>query len=287
MDFWLFAISMTSAVCFALGLVLTTFGLRTLPPLVGVTFSVPSAFLLFLVLSPFTVDLSGFDWRALAIFAAAGAVYPAVVSLLNFVSNRAIGPNLTGGLGNLTPVFAIGLAVVILGEVPSVLQWLGVAAICAGLVMLALDRARRFPTGSLLILALPLAGAFFRGLVQPVIKIGLGFWPSAFAAALVAYGVSSLVVWAVRIGSRQRLPEGAGAGIAWFALLGVANGMALLLLYIALERGEVVEVAPLVATYPLITIALNRVIHGDRSMGSGGIVGSVLSVAGVIAVLLG
>ncbi|WP_276717772.1 DMT family transporter [Pseudooceanicola nitratireducens] len=286
-DLGIFLLSFSAAVFLALGLVLTTFGLRSLSPLVGASYSVPTSFVMFLVISPVTVDLSGLDWRAAAIFAAAGVFYPAVVSMLNFMSNRALGPNLTGGLGNLSPIFAIGLAVVLLGELPSVAQWAGIAAVCAGLVLLALDRARRIPGTQLKLLAVPLAGAFFRGAVQPVVKLGLLIWPSAFAAALLGYLMSSLVIWIMRLATGQKTPPGARAGVLWFMSIGLCNGIALVLLYLALGRGEVVQVSPVVALYPLLTIGLNRMIHGDRSMGPRGLLGSLVSVAGVIVVLLG
>ncbi|EAQ03866.1 hypothetical protein OB2597_11501 [Pseudooceanicola batsensis HTCC2597] len=287
MDIWILALSLGAAVFLALGLVLTTFGLRTLSPLVGASFSVPTSFLLFVLIAPVTVDFGSLDTTAVAIFAAAGLVYPAAVSLLNFVSNRALGPNLTGGLGNLSPIFAIGLAIVLLGETPSPMQWLGMVAVCAGLVMLALDRSRSLPGARLSVLALPLTGAFLRGAVQPVVKLGLLIWPSAFAAALIGYLVSSLVVWAARLTMGQRTPPGARAGIGWFMVIGLCNGTALVMLYAALGLGEVAQVSPIVAIYPLITIGLNRVVHGDRSMGGRGIAGSLASVGGVVAVLLG
>lgn len=287
MDIVIFLLSIGAAVFLALGLVLTTFGLQTLSPLVGASFSVPSSFLLFLILTPATVDFTTLDWRAVAIFAAAGVFYPAFVSLLNFVSNRALGPNLTGGLGNLSPIFAIGLAILLLGELPSAQQWIGILGVCAGLVFLALDRARRIPSTNLRLLVLPLAGAFLRGAVQPVVKLGLLMWPSAFGAALIAYLMSSTVVWIARLASGQKTPPGARAGIGWFVLIGLCNGTALVMLYLALGMGEVVLVSPVVATYPLITIGLNRVIHGDRSLGPRGLAGSLISVAGVIAVILG
>lgn len=280
-------LSVGAAIFLALGLVLTTFGLRTLSPLVGASFSVPTSFAMFLLLTPVTVDFTSLDWRAVAIFGVAGVFYPAFVSILNFVSNRALGPNLTGGLGNLSPIFAIGLAIILLGELPSLLQWLGVAAVCAGLVFLALDRARRIPSTNLRLLMLPLVGAFLRGAVQPVVKLGFLFWPSAFGAALIAYMMSSLVIWVARLASGQKTPPGARAGILWFMAIGLCNGTALVMLYLALGMAEVVQVSPVVATYPLITIVLNRLIHGDRSMGPRGVLGSLISVAGVVAVILG
>lgn len=287
MDYSILFLSVAAAWFMALGLVLTPFGLRVLSPLVGASFSVPTSFLLFLMMSPVTVDFVTLDWRAVAIFAAAGVVYPAAVSILNFVSNRALGPNLTGGLGNLSPIFAIGLAIVLLGELPTRLQWIGIAAVCAGLVFLALDRARRIPSTDLTLLALPLAGAFLRGAVQPVVKLGLLIWPSAFGAAVIAYFMSSVVIWIGRLASGQRMPPNALPGVLWFMVIGVCNGTALVLLYLALGRGEVVQVSPIVATYPLITIGLNRVIHGDRSVGPRGLIGSLISVVGVVAVIVG
>jgi drug/metabolite transporter (DMT)-like permease len=287
LELWLIFLSVTAAVLFALGLVLTQFGLRTLPPLVGGSYSVPTSFALFAVLAPVTIDFSLWDWRAVAIFAGAGVVYPAVVSLINFYSNREIGPNLTGGLGNLAPIFAIGLAVVLLGELPSVPQWAGIFAVCAGLVLLALDRVRRNPAGRLAFLLVPIFGAFFRGAVQPIVKIGYLFWPSAFAAALFGYLTSAVVIWIARAISGQKRPPQSRAGVLWFMAIGLCNGTGLLALYVALQHGEVVQVSPIVATYPLITILLNRVVHGDRSMGPRGILGSLISVAGVVAVILG
>lgn len=287
MDIAIYLMSLGAAMFLALGLVLTTFGLRELSPLVGASFSVPTSFLMFLLIAPVAVDFSTLEWRAVAIFAAAGVFYPAVVSIMNFISNKSLGPNLTGGLGNLSPIFAIGLAVILLGELPSALQWLGIVAVCLGLVMLALDRARRIPGTQLKLLALPLAGAFFRGAVQPVVKLGLLIWPSAFGAALLGYLMSSLVIWVARLATGQKTPPGAKAGILWFMAIGLCNGTALILMYLALGKGEVVLVSPVIALYPLITIALNRVIHGDRTLGQRGLFGSLICVAGVIVVILG
>ena len=70
-------------------------------------------------------------------------------------------------------------------------------------------------------------------------------------------------------------------------VIGLCNGLAVVFLYSALGRGEVVQVSPVVATYPLFTILLNRLIHRDRSMGARGFIGSAVSVAGGVAVILG
>ena len=52
MDTVLIFTALASAVCFALALVLTQFGLRTMAPLTGAAIAVPTTALLFLVISP-------------------------------------------------------------------------------------------------------------------------------------------------------------------------------------------------------------------------------------------
>ena len=70
-----------------------------------------------------------------------------------------------------------------------------------------------------------------------------------------------------------------------FAPVGLLNGLSVLAMYAALARGPVAIVAPLVACYPLATLAFSRVL-----LGSGGITwsagfGVAITVAGVALLL--
>ena len=110
MDTVLILIALASAFCFALALVLTQFGLRTTAPLTGAAIAVPTTALLFLVISPLTVAWDQWASPSATTFAVVGLFFPVAVTLLTFSANRRIGPNLTGTLGNLTPLFAVVLA---------------------------------------------------------------------------------------------------------------------------------------------------------------------------------
>ena len=48
--------------------------------------------LVFLLLSPFLLHGETIEWRAVPIFAAVGLVFPAMLTMLTFASNRALGP---------------------------------------------------------------------------------------------------------------------------------------------------------------------------------------------------
>lgn len=285
MDLGLFLISALSAFLIALGIVLTQFGLRHLSALAGAAVSIPTSAAMFLAMSFSTSEWSGWQNDSAVTFAIAGLFYPAAVTLLNFTSNRRLGPNMTAAMGNLTPLFAVALAMLALGEVPTVGQGVGIAVILSGLFMLASDRRRAFPAANLWLILIPLLGAALRGSAQPLVKLGLMGWPSALAAATISYAVSASVIWTACLFARSQRGGYTPRAIAWFVAIGICNGLALLTLYAALEKGSVTAVAPVVATYPLITFGLGRLINKETGVSVRSLVGIGLSVVGVILLL--
>ncbi len=285
MDSLLVALSLTSAVCFALALVLTQLGLRALTPLSGTSISVPTTTALFLLLSPFTVDLGQWRTESALVFAVVGLLYPVTVTLLTFAATRAIGPNLTGVLGNLAPVFAVAIAVVLLGETPRVGQLAGLIVVCAGIALLFAGRhpaVRGIPAWAW---ALPLGAALVRGLIQPAVKIGLEGWPNPFAAVTIGYLVSSTLILTAKAVDRNPAAAATSRAWGWFVPVGLCNGLGVLSLYSALGRGPVTIVAPLVACYPVFTLLLNRLLLADRSLPAQAVSGVLVTVAGIALIL--
>lgn len=284
MDLILVAIALGAAFCFALGLVLTRIGLGHADPLSGGAVSVPTSALLFLVLAPLTIDPAAWNATSAALFAGAGLLFPVTVTLLTFAAIRPLGPTLAGTISNLSPLFAIALAVVWLGETPSGGQYLGAAAVCAGVALLFAGPAghRNWPLWAL---ALPFGSALVKGLVQPVVKFGMIDWPNPFAAVTIGYLVSAAVLVGLRLARRWRLAPLTAAARRRFMVVGLANGGAVLLLYMALARGPVTIVAPLVAIYPLITLALNHVVLRDTNLNRYAIAGIAVTVVGVVLLL--
>ena len=124
---------MTATLFLGGGLVLTQFGLRHIHPLSGAAISIPSFTVCFLLASPFLLHGETIVWNAVPIFAAVGLVFPALLTLITFSSNRALGPVVTASLGNISPLFSVLLAVVLLGEPLRLWQFVG----------LLIDRRRR------------------------------------------------------------------------------------------------------------------------------------------------
>jgi drug/metabolite transporter (DMT)-like permease len=281
-------LALAAALCFGLGLVLTQLGLRGITPLGAAAISIPSSTLLFLAVSPFALDAGALTWPALAIFAAVGLLYPATATLLTFEANRRLGPVITGTLGNLAPIFAVAAAVVVLGETLRAMQMAGLIVILAGVMLLTMPREGGPSHWRSWALLLPLAAAAIRGTVQPTVKLGLVLWPSPLAATLVSYLVSAVAVLAMaRCRTGRWLAAAPPAARLTFVAVGVSNGLAVLLLYAALAHGPVALVSPLVATYPLATIALGALMPGGIEGGVRLVSGVALTVMGVVLLLVG
>ena len=77
------------------------------------------------------------------IFAAVGLVFPAVLTILTFASNRALGPVVTGALGNLSPLLSVAVAVLLLHEPLRPLQFAGLVVAVLGVFAITVTRTRR------------------------------------------------------------------------------------------------------------------------------------------------
>src|SRR5262249_54047411 len=97
-------LALLSSLCFGIAFVTGRVGLRTLYARSGAAISIPTATLLFIVISPFTLDLEGFSLAAAALFAGVGLFFPAIVTILTFRSNELLGPTATSAVSITSPL---------------------------------------------------------------------------------------------------------------------------------------------------------------------------------------
>ncbi len=284
MTTWIAALA--AAFCYGTALISTQQGLRFVSPTHGASVSVPTAALLFMVSSLFLVDFGRFDPLAFAVFAGIGFLFPGTVTLLTFVANAHMGPSVTGAVGNLTPLFAVLFAVLVLAEPLGLAQGIGMLVIITGVTLLTISRSSGNSSWPIWAVLLPLGGAVVRGVTQPGIKWGLQFWSDPLAAATTGYIISALLILTVATLKEKGGPRVAltgwrhRSGRNWFMVTGFLNGAAALFTYMALETGRVSIVAPLIATYPLVTLVISTFIL--RSMAW-----NILIISGVLATVLG
>lgn len=280
-------LALGAAFCFALALILTQFGLRTMPSWRSPLYSIGGALVVAWLAAILFVDWQSFNLDAALIFAAVGCIFPVVVSILAVRSNERLGPAVAGAVGNVTPIFAVLGAVLFLGEHLGLLQLAGLAMVVGGVALLALRGGTGGRRWSVWVLGLPLAAALVRGAIQPAIKTGLALWPEPLAAAAIGYALSSVVI--VSLVGRRALREGPAirSGVLWFLAVGFANGTATFLLYAALGLGSITVVAPLVALFPLMGVVMSWIFLRGEQLHTIGLLGILVSVAGVIILLVG
>jgi len=280
-------LALAAALCFAVALILTQYGLRTMPSWRAPLYSIGGSVVVAWMSSVLFVDWSSFSLDAALIFGAVGCIFPVAVSILAVRSNEALGPAVSGAVGNVTPVFAVLGAVLFLDERLGPSQAAGLAMVVGGVALLALRGGAGGRHWSVWVLGLPLAAALVRGGVQPAIKTGLALWHEPLAAAAIGYTLSTVVI--LSLVGRRAWREGPAppAGVRWFLGVGVANGTATFLLYAALGLGSIALVAPLVALFPLFAVVLSYFFLRGEQLHAVGLLGIVVSVAGVILLLVG
>lgn len=280
-------LALGAAFCFALALILTQYGLRTVPSWRSPIYTIGSSMVAAWVGALLFVDWQGFDWRAALIFAGVGCVFPVVVSILSVRSNELLGPAVAGAAGNVTPLFAVLFAVLLLGERIGPGQVAGLLLVVMGVALMALRGGASGRQWPVWVLGLPLAAALVRGAIQPAIKAALAIWHEPLAAAAIGYSLSTVVI--LLLVGRRALAAGPPdrIGLLWFIGVGMSNGTATFLLYAALGLGSITVVAPLVAIFPLIAVVLSYFLLRDEKLHVIGLLGIVVSVAGVILLLVG
>ena len=101
------ALALVAAAFLGTAVVIANVGLRYLDPARGALVSIPSTTLLFWLPAVFLFRGDGWNATAFAIFAVVGLIFPALVTFLNFASNRLTGPTVAGTVSSTTPLFAV------------------------------------------------------------------------------------------------------------------------------------------------------------------------------------
>ena len=279
-------LAMLSSLCFGMALVTGRVGLRTLDARSGAAISIPTATLLFAVAAPFALHLDGFSVGATLLFAVVGLFFPAIVTILTFRSNEELGPTVTSAVSGTAPLFALLAAGLLLGEHIPAQAAAATVAVVAGVGLLSWNQSAVRPGFAGWSLFWPVSGAMVRGLAQVGVKAGLLLWPSAFAASLIGYVVSSATVIAVNRFGRGERPVPTKHSVGWFAVTGILNGSAVLLMYAALSLAPVSLVAPVVATYPLITALASAVVLREEPLTARMVAGATVIVAAMVYLIL-
>jgi len=276
--------ALAAAACLGTAMITTRLGLRYATPTAGAAIGVPSSMLLFWCFAPFLLDTGGFELKAVGVFALVGLFFPAAVTLLTYTGNLRMGPTVTSSISCTTPLFALAGAILFLGEALTTGNVLATGAIVLGMLALTWYGGAHLRDWPLWAITLPTAAAALRALAQVLTKAGLAIWADPFAAGLIGYSISAIVILAATRWRARRAPTDRRA-LPWFVATGMLNGASLFLMYTALLQGRVALVSPIIATYPLFTLGLNQLLLRHERVPARVALGAALTVAGVVVLL--
>lgn len=295
-------LSLLAALGFASSAVLVRLGMQSIFPLPGVMVSLFFSFLL----SSIMVLLFAFsDIDDISLTAVYWIVGLGVVNFLggrtqSFLSVNIIGASRSSLFLSSQAPFAAIFAVIFIGESMHPLVALGMAGVVGGLLFASGDSLlmgwrtdKVFLLGYLMALG---AGASY-GATNVMAKQTFEVYDSplmvtAFSMLIGLMVLSPLVgASALRNGIvRSRSPSAFQFlwSLRFVALAGLASGIAVISLYFAVQRADVVVISPIVASSPLITLFLAhlflaRLERVTRRLAAG----AVLAVTGVILVVWG
>jgi drug/metabolite transporter (DMT)-like permease len=239
-------------------------------------------------------DIKALTPVALGWIALMGALAYPFARVLVSTAISMIGAARTSPVNSLQPIFVLGLAMAILGERPSLLVGVGTPMVVCGLVVVILlggineSSSHALDTRKLgYLLALGGATTFaIRDVISRHVVTGIAP-PLVTAAFALAIGGSILFIFTHRdvVSSLRRVPP---RYIVICGLAGVCQGLAVVALFQALSRAPVTVVSPISAGSPLITLALSHIfLRRLESINVFLVLGTLLSVAGVVTVVLG
>lgn len=200
-----------------------------------------------------------------------GGVFNSLIGRgLLFCSIAKIGAARAGVVKASTPVFALLGGVFLLKEEVLPLQWLGIAVVLGGVVVISLDAARRegkrAGRAPLSGVAIGVVASMFLAAGNICRKLGVGYIPNS------ALGVTVGSVSAAVVLTSFLLLRGRGGDMAKvfrpldgnYAMSGVCTSFALFFLFHALELIPLSIANSLTALEPLFTLAFSRLLLGKQ-----------------------
>ena len=278
------ALSIGAGLLFAIGTLLLSLGLRHGDPQSATLLDIGAAAVVYWLFSPFFIESWFWFTSATLVFAALGVIRPFVSSNLAALGIRYLGPTLTATFSSITPLFAAGFGIFLLGEHFTLPIGIGTATIIAALIILT-HRGSLGTSWPVWALAFPLGAAVVRSFAHAMTKLGLAIVPEPFYVGFIGYSVALVVAPAVQRARRQPMPNPVRRpGLWWCVAAGVCHASAVMMMNSALLLSPLIIVVPLVSIYPFFTLALSLAIFRRETLSARTVIAVLLVVPGVLLI---
>ena len=278
-------IAIVAAFLFALSAHVQNLSLKTTDTQSGTLVLIATQMLIYSVAAVFVIKASyWWAWGTL-FFVAAGLLRPTLSITLWIEGIKRLGPTLNAALTSSGPVFAAIFGVALLGEQLTPMIAAGIGLVVAGVLLPTLRSSGISYTFPLWAVLLPLGASALRNVAHALTKIGYEDVASPLFAAFVSTGVSLIIV-SSRFVIQGRGIQGRLFDYRYFVASGVVTSLAVYLLNQALALGQVITVAPIVASSPVFAALLGYFVFGRETLNWRTVATIALVVPGVILVVI-
>jgi drug/metabolite transporter, DME family len=232
-----------------------------------------------------TTSLEFLSSPAMIYFVISGCVQPLLARALFYEGIKRIGVARAGPLRGTEPLFATVIGVIFLHEQPGVLVYLGTTLIMGSLWLIS-GQHQGEAKWRLIDTAFPISAALISAISQSLRKQGLQILPDPFVAVAIVTTVSLILflIFVLTTG-RAHLLQIERQGFSFFLAAALMATAAQVLNFVALGRGELSVIIPLLNTTPLFTVLLSVVfLRRMETVNQRIVFGAVLMFAGVVII---
>jgi uncharacterized membrane protein len=232
-----------------------------------------------------TTSLEFLKSPAMIYYVISGCIQPLFARALFYQGITRIGVARAGPLRGIEPLFASAIAVVFLHERPGGLVFLGTLLIVASLWLIS-GKQQGDTRWRVLDALFPISAALISAISQTLRKQALTIIPDPIVAVAMVTSVSLVLLIGFVLVTRRthqlRLERG---GFPFFFCAAIIAALAQVANFIAIGRGQLSVIIPLLNTSPLFTVFFSAVfLRKIETVNSRIVLGAILMVGGVVLI---
>ena len=282
---WPEFIAIMSAMGWATDAILVRKGIRTSNVYAAALVSFLITTILFWIIILFFFPLHLLWTPATVYFVLSGLIQPFLARLLHYIGLTRLGVARSGSLRGASPLFAVVIAVTFLGEQPSFFVYGGTLFTVAG-VWFILYRDQGGSQWRLVDVIFPLGASIVAAISQNLRKKGLLLLPNPFVGGAITTSTSlTLYIVSIVVSGNYRLVRPDRTSLPYFVVSAFVAASSQFLVFLALSKGEVSVMVPLINTTPFFSVLFSAIFLRDlEQVTSKLFFGSMLLVTGVVLI---
>jgi len=214
-------------------------------------------------LAIFLTDFATINLAGILVFAVSGVLTPGIVRLLYYSGLKKLGAPVNSSVFSVYPLYSVLLAVLLLSEMLSFENWVGVLLVILGGVLVEMS-SREINSGvkyNRRNLIFPILGGLTLGVSSIIRKYALDIYNAPVLGVAVAYTFSLLPYAVMLMGSRSTRKElSLKRDFRFFWIAGIGQAISWVLSFYALSYERVSIITPLLSVEPLF-VALFAYIY--------------------------